>query len=374
MPQDQPLPSAFEDLATLAQTGAPGLARATLKVQTELFVQQAQAGDADDASFLALALTLLPLVDEQTARAVAARLAPRHDAPQPLIDALTARGGGVAETVIALAPRLGAAMRQSAASHEDPRLAIRLAARPDLDDSDQLTLLGRNEPVVSQALARNQGIRLHRSVAIGLMTAARIDPVLAHALLQRDDIDIVMLAPLYSAAGAAQRALIREAVELRIAERNLPMQLRDATAEEMARMMDASIEGVAALLSEVALASERDSGFVAAAAVDSSREIMGLALLSLGISPEDATRMLLRTGDTVAQDSRAVHAVVGLLRSTSRAAAEMILGASWPRGHWRGAGQHVPAMAPGGTPARAPALAPRKPSGGQVIERIRRIS
>jgi hypothetical protein len=75
----------------------------------------------------------------------------------------------------------------------------------------------------------------------------------------------------------------------------------------------------------------------------------------------------------VAQDSQAVHSVVGMLRATSRATADMILSACWPHGAWR-TGQHVPAMAPGGNTSRPSAAAARKPGAAQLFDRIRRVS
>jgi hypothetical protein len=372
MPPGHDTRSPFDELALQASAGSPGLARATLKVQTELFLQQAPA-ETDNEPFLSLALTLLPMVDERTAREMAMRLAGRDEAPAALIEALYARGGGVAEAIIEGATRLKPALRRDAAAHTDPRLAAKLAVRPDLEDMDQLELLGRNEPAVSLALAQNHAITLQRAVASGLMTAARRDPLLAQALLERTDVDIVGLSPLYPLASAEQRLLMREAIGRRIVERSIAPPHREASLDEQARLMDVSLEGVAALVSEIAAITERDAAFVAAATVDSSREIVGLALLALAIKPEDATRMILRTGDAVAQDAQAVHSVVGMLRSTSRATADMILAACWPHGAWR-TGQHVPAMAPGGNTSRPPAIAARKPGAAQLFDRIRRVS
>lgn len=341
---------------------------ATLKVQTELFAQHAGAAHPD---FLPLALTLLPLVDEATAREVAKKLCPLPQTPVGLIEAFFARGGGVAETVVAEAPNLPEHLRQTALEHVDPRIPARLAARADLTDAEQLHIVGRAEAALSLALAQNGSIRIGRAVAAGLISAARQDHVLAQAVLSRDDIDSVAWAPLYAAADQAQRAMIRGEIERRIIARAISLPHREATEAEQARLMEASLDGMPALIADLALVSERESNFVSAAALDASREIVALALVGLGLMPEDTTRILLRTGDAVARDSRALHALVNVIRSTSAATAEMIIGASWPRHDHRAQARHVPVMAPGGTSSRAAPGATRKSDSRQIIDQAR---
>lgn len=360
--------SAFDDLALTAQSGGPGLARATLKVQTELFVQHAGAANAE---FLPLALTLLPMVDEHTAREIALKLCPLKQTPTALIEAFFDRGGGVAETVIGHVPDLSASLRQAALEHGDPRLPTRLAGRDDLSEAEQLHLIGRDEPALSLALAQNTSVSLGRAVAAGLISAARHDDVLAEVMLSRCDIDIVAFTPLYPAASLAQRSQIRAEIERRIVERSFSIPHREASEAEQARLMEASLDGMSALIADLALVSERDADFASAAARDCSREVVALALVGLGLMAEDTTRILLRTGDPVACDSRALHALVDIVRTTSRACAEMIIGANWPRQNVRAAAQHIPVMAPGGNTSRAAQGVARKPNSRQIIDQIR---
>ena len=364
--------SAFDDLALLARTGAPGLARASLMVQTELFLQQGGHGPDDPGSFVPLALSFLPLVDEATARAMARKLAPCAHTPVALIEALHARGGAVAETVLELAPSLPTGVRQAALDHPDPRQATRLATRADLGDAEQLHLLGRDEPSVALALARNTAIRLARPVGAGLMALARSDGEIAAALLERVDIDVVLLTPLYRHASPQQRAMMRHEVGLRISERGLTMPAQEASRADQDRLMETSLTGMVPFVDATAEVSGRGRGFAEAAMADSSRDILALGLLGAGITPEDATRMLLRTGDHVAQSSTALHALVAMLRQTTRSAAETILAANWPRANLRGPAQHVPVMAPGGTSVRGAGTAGQPRSGAaQVLDRIR---
>jgi hypothetical protein len=289
-----------------------------------------------------------------------------------LTEALYARGGAVAETLLELAPSLPRGVRQAALDHPDPRQATRLAARADLDDAEQLHLLDRDEPSVALALARNMAIRLARPVGAGLMSLASGDGEVAVALLERGDIDVVLLTPLYRHASPLQRAMIRHEVGLRIAERGLTIPAQEASHAEQDRLMEMSLTGMAPLISAMAEVSRRGLGFAKAALADSSRDILALGLLGAGIAPEDATRMLLRTGDHVAQSSTALHALVTMLRQTTRSAAETILGSNWPRANLRGPAQHVPVMAPGGTSARGAGTASQPRSGAtQVLDRIR---
>ncbi|MCU0884553.1 MAG: DUF2336 domain-containing protein [Beijerinckiaceae bacterium] len=370
MPPDQV--SAFDDLATLARTGAPGLARASLMVQTDLFLQRGTQGLDGSAAFLPLALSFLPLVDEASARTMARKLAPHPDTPVALIEALHARGGAVAETLLELASSLPRSVRQAALDNPDPRQATRMAARRDLDDAEQLHLLGRDEPAVALALARNLTIRLARPVGAGLMSMARGDGEIAAALLERGDIDVVLLTPLYPHASARQRAMMRHEIGLRIAERGLTLPTQDASRADQDHLMETSLAGMAALIDASADICGRGAGFAAAASADASRDILALGLLGAGITPEDATRMLLRTGDAVAQSSTALHALVAMLRQTTRSAAETILGANWPRANQRGPAHHVPVMAPGGTGVRGAGTTSQPRSGAaQVLDRIR---
>ena len=345
----------------MARTGDPGLAAASLKIQTELFLRQASAGEASADTFSALALLLLPLVDEATARHVALRICAHELAPEALVRALYERGGGTADIVLERTLRLPPDIFHTAIAHPDPRLAARLAARPDLSDEHQLHLLGRGETATSLALASNRGIRLSRSVLAGLVSAAACNRDMALALFARGDVDSMALTPLYQLGSDEDRTSMRENIASRLKDRGLARAGRESSAAERESLLEASILGMPHLLGAMMEMVGRDEAFATAASADASRELVGLALVAAGISPQDATRMLLRTGDEVAQDSAALHAVVHVMRTTTPQAAELILSAVWPR-HQTPAqmpGQHVPVMAPGGTPVRGTGHIPK---------------
>ena len=366
----------------MARTGGPGLAAASLKIQTELFLQQASAGEPNADMFSALALLLLPLVDEATSRHVALRICAHELAPEELITALYARGSGTADIVLERTLRLPPDIFHLAIAHPDPRLAARLAARPDLGDEHQLHLLGRGETATSLALASNHAVRLSRSVLAGLVSAARCNRDMALALFGRTDVDSMVLTPLYQLGSDENRALMRDDIAKRLKDRGLARAGRESSPAEREKLLDASILGMSHLLATLTGIVGRDEAFIAAASADASRELAGLALVAAGISPEDATRMLLRTGDEVARNSPRLHAVVNVMRSATPQAAELILSAVWPRHHAQMSpqGQHVPVMAAGGTPSRGirgtrgvstNAAAGRRQADQNVADRVR---
>ncbi len=371
--------SPFDELARMARTGDPGLAGVSLKIQTELFLQQASVSEPGSGTYSSLALLLLPLVDEATARHVARRICTSEHAPDELIRALHARGGGTADVILEHAGRLPSDVANAAVTHPDPRLAARLAARSDLRDEHQLHLLGRGETATSLALAGNRGIRLSRSVLSGLVSAARCNRDIARALFGRGDVDRIALTPLYLMGDDNDRAQMREEIVQRLKDRGLARAGRESSASERESLLDESILGMPFLLAALMQVVPRDEAFSAAASADASRELVGLGLIAAGISAEDATRMLLRTGDPIAQDSVGLHAVVHVMRSMTPQAAELILSAVWQRHHApaQAPAQHVPVMAPGGTPARgarnaaAPASAGRRHAGPNVRDRLR---
>ncbi len=363
--------SAFDDLARMASAGSPGLAGATLKVQSELFAMRGEMSAAEREQFTALFLTLLPLADEATTREVAARLAAHPRTPPLLIEALFTRGTGIAEIIVERTASLSEEMTERAIGDPDPRLATRLAGRADLSAAAQFALLGRPEKTVALALSQNSAVRLDPDVAEALIGRARLDAEIGRALVRRGDIEPPSLAPIYQLAPEALRARIREEMAWAVTGRRTTATIEPA---EHDRLMEASLSGLDALLEGAESLLDRGPAFTAAALADPTRELAALALVSLGIAAEDATRMLLRTGDDVARSSRQLHAVVAMMRATTRGAADLILEAMWPRlTQPRRAAMHVPVMAPGGTPSRAPAGS-RRPAESQAIDKLRKRS
>ncbi len=371
--------TAFEDLARMARSGEAGLADATLKVQCELFIQDAAPGPAEKALFATLALMLLPAASEGTARHLAARLAPCPHTPAEVLAALESRGGGVAELVIAGATSLPASMEADAAENSDPRLAASLASRPDLSDELQSRLLERGETTTLRALAGNASVRLSRHAAADLIAAATADAELARLLLRRTDLDPITLLPLYLHADQPQKTRMRDVLDQRLTDRGMRGGSREAVAAEPDLLLELSLLGLAALVEGLRPLLRQSERFIAAAMADSTREVTALALMAVGSTPQDAIRMLLRTGDPVALDSARLGQVVDLVRSISRQAATMLLATLLPRDAQAADSAerpvHIPAMVAGGTPARpSPAASGRRPPAARSIEKLRGAS
>ncbi len=379
MPSIRPERVDFEEIARLARSGgAAGLPDATLRAQADLFAAHGGGRNGEDRSvrdaFIALALSLIPRVTAATLRTVAARLAPLSFTPPEVLGAIHAAGGAPAAQIIAAAPSLPVALRRAALAEDDPRLAAAFAVRADLTEAEQTALVMRQETAIRRALATQPGA-LARPVIAALIDAARMDDRLAGLLMMREDVDPASILPLYRFAAPERRAAIRAALDRRAAERGLSLPDIRAGADDVEALMAASLEGMESFAAQLAITYGRGGGMLASMRQDDSREIMALALRALDLAPEDAIRMLLRTGDAVARDSAALGRLVDILRHCERATATAILAANWPRAASAPAAQHQPVMAEGGTPSRLPATAvkparPRRPRPG-VIEQLR---
>jgi uncharacterized protein (DUF2336 family) len=374
MARRQPASRNFDELARLAGTGASGLPDATLRASCDLFMLHGAEGRARD-DFIELTRTLAPRVSHATLLSAAERLAPWPSTPTEVIEALCAEGGSVAALVLAQAPSLPAELRNRALHAEDPRIAAAFAGRTDLSDDEQAQLVMRGETAVRRILAGGE-TRLGRSAAAALLDAGRVDDRIAALLLGRSDIDPAATLPLYRFAAPAQRRAIRAALDKRVADRALAAHERPLGSADAAALIDTAIEGVDSLTRAVAELSGRGAPFIAAAVQDDSREILTLALLALGVAPEDGVRMLLRTGAEVARDSRALGELVDILRYGERVTANAILAASWPREGSarpsRTVSQHQPAMAEGGTPSRLPdTTGQRRRPSATVLDELR---
>jgi len=359
----------------MARSGEAGLADATLTVQCALFVQDAVPSAAEKTLFATLALMLLPVASESTARQLAARLAPFPHTPPQVLAALEARGGGVAELIIAGATALPEAVEADAVGNPNPRLAASLASRPDLSDELQSRLLERGEATIARALAANHAVRLSRHTAASLIATAMTDAELARLLLCRTDLDPIALLPLYLLADQLQKARMRDLLDQRLIDRGMRGGTREAAPPEPDMLLELSLHGLAALVDGLRPLLRQSERFVAAAMADTSREVTALALMAVGSTPQDAIRMLLRTGDPVALDSARLGQVVDLVRSISRQAATMLLATLLPRdGQAADSADrpvHLPAMMAGGTPARpSPAASGRRPPAVRNIEKL----
>lgn len=361
----------LHSLAQLAREGGPGLGPAALAAQIELIAQRPpHMGVPDDA--VALMLALLAASAREDVLRAAEKLAPLSHVPEIVLDALWRRGGAAA--LLRAAPWLPAALRRDAVERGEPELARLLALRADVTAEEVANLLAQVEPDVLCALAANPRVTFQREQMGQLLRLARDMPDLAQVLLRHSALDCALTLPLYRHADAVQRRELREALAQRMLERGVTLRERTATPAERERLLEVSLLGMAPLIAEAAVIADRSAAFVEAAAADPTRDVLSLALVALDIPPHESIRMLLRTGDDIARDSRMLAIAVDTLRETPRAVATAILATSWPRAQPAAKpAQHVPAMAPGGTPSRPPSggAARRGPAVADPIERIR---
>ncbi len=360
----------FELLARLAQSGdGAGLTDAALLARCALYLARPEDASAR-AEFAALAPNLIARASTAALRRAAGSLSGARAVPEAVVEALFAASGAVAAEVAAHFPGLPRRLRAEAAAAEDPRLATAFATRADLSDAEMTALLMRGETAVRRALA-GAPQPLPRPVAAALIDAARVDDDLAARLLDRSDLDVAAILPLYRFAAPEKRAAIRAALERRMSERGLSLPDRRATPAEIDALLELAPEGMDGLVAAVARLGQRGEAFARAALQDDSREILALGLLALDIPSEQAVRMLLRTGDAVARDWRALAAPVDILRGGAREAAVAILAANWPRAEALSAPRHEPAMVDGGTPARPAAQGVSQPAASAA--RTRRV-
>jgi hypothetical protein len=359
--------SDLSSLAALAWDPSLDVRPALLRVQADLFatapVRDAQAV----ADFEALALGLLPGVDDATALAVARILAPVEDTPAGVIRFLVARGGDVARTVIAASPRLPPGF-QATALARNPDWSGTVAGRPDLAGADVEALVRLDNDAVDLALARNHAVPVGGRSLSALVTRAKWVPALAEALLARPDLPATDRAALYLSAPLAERDAIRQGIESSpsaLRATPLPRAGREA-GEALARLamagnragFEAELKGLLGLGSAVRL----DFG------APGRGDLLALGLVAAGIGEEESVRIFLTLDDGIARSVATVFRLADIVRTTPRSSAirllEAILDAPL---ELRRHGRHQPAHAPGTRPrAPQPGVQRERPDAGAL--------
>lgn len=354
--------SDLSSLAALAWDPSLDVRPALLRVQADLFANAPARDPEAIASFEALALGLLPTVDDAAALAVAHILAPVDDTPGSVVRFLVARGGEIARTVIAGAPRLTRHFRLAELAR-NPAWADAVAGRPDLGPDDVAALAERGEPALDRALARNPAAPLSGRALARLVDRARADAELAAALLARPDLPASERAALYLAAPGREREAIRSDVERAPVPRATPHPRPSREA------VDALVERARA--GDVAGFEERLSallGLEPGTAFDMHRperhDLLPLALAAAGIGEEDGVTILLTLHDAIARSVPTVFRLAGILRETPRSTAIRLVEAILDRPlQPRREGRHQPLHDPAARPrtGAAPAQTRERP-------------
>jgi hypothetical protein len=353
--------SAWPDLWDIALAErAPADARASLLVMhAEMFANAPVRDREAIASFEAIALGFLPLVELPALLAIARLLAPCPDTPDAVLAFLTRCAPETGRLVVALAPRLPETVIDLLLGTAESRVS--LAVRPDLDPRTLDRLLAVHEGAVDEALARNPGLSPTLPAFELLVDRGRRNLSLARALLKRADLATADAAALYLAADSETRSRIRERVAASAVFQRAHLPLRPSRGDIercLARAAQGDVGGFEALLSARLGLPDATAWSI----VEPGRQdLLALGLLASGFSEDDATRVFLTLHPALSHSVRSVFALVRTMREVGRPVAlalvEAILGteASVER-----SGRHQPAMSASGTPVRPPLAAPER--------------
>lgn len=322
-----------------------------LRVQTDLFVSSEVRDPRTLEAFEALAGGLIPIVDLDTARTVARKLAPFPATPASILVRLAARGGEIRDIVIAEAPALTPEVIE-AALEDGEDLGPVIAGRADLTRKVLADLATRGLPGIDRALAGNHNAALRGDVLRLLVGRARADAGLAADILGRSDLSPADLAPLFLFASETQREAIEGAVAATAALRPCPPAPREAGAVLTGFSGRRDVAGFVGALSDL-LGLPRD--FLGSVPDPSRRyDLLALALRAVGLQEEEAVYVFLTLNESVARSVDRVFALVKLFRATGRPAARDLIAAviNAPLSERSAAEAHQAYHAPDGTRAR----------------------
>lgn len=363
----------ISSLARLARDGGLDLGEVTFRVKTDLLMAAPNPSPADLDAYATLGRAVIPEMDLSAALTLSEKLAPWPLTPPAIIDALSARAGSVAASLIAHGAPMERADLDDLAASAPADLARAIAARKDLSDQAILLLAARGERTIDFALAGNADLVWPRAALDLVSGRARDDATLALTLLARADLRPVDLAQLYMHADRKGRAAIRFAVDARdaVSPRKPVHTARSEDFEELVAL--APTAPVAALEKLGALAGLGPQA-TAAMTADMSRELAALTSLTLNLGVEETTRFLILLGDDAARSVDRIFALVDLMRTTTPGTALRLLAlatgdstASQPRE----AKRHIPVMDASGTGARAtvPGKTQRLPA-SKVLDKL----
>lgn len=366
--------SDLAQLARLAREGGLDLRQVALRVKADLLLTAANPSQEDMEAFRDMALALIPVIDEPTAVILARKLASWPRTAPDILLALRARGGDVLTALIRHGMPLAPAECEDIAASGDADARLALSQRRDLTATASVMLAGLGQRAVSLALAANGHSPLPRPALDLLVAQATNDPALALQLLARPDIPASELTPLFLLAGPERQQAMIEAAT---AHEALSPSPRPAgmTEEQFAALIDTARNDRDGAISALAAAFGAGADFAAALGADPSRQLAALALIGLGVHPEDATRFLIGLGDDAARSVTRIFALVSLMRAVTPAVARRIavqIGGLVARQPGKPAILQ-PAMDPSGTPARPGAERPgNRPGVTDILRRLGR--
>ncbi|KQP80975.1 DUF2336 domain-containing protein [Methylobacterium sp. Leaf117] len=331
-----------------------------LRVQTDLFLSASVRDRKTMSSFASLAGGLIPIVDDETAEAVARKLAPFPDTPPALLAALIARGGGARDAVIAGAPILIQPMIDAALS-DGAEIGAAIASRHDLSRATLAELIARDDPAIDKSLAQNPAANLPSEMLARLVGRARRRPDLARVFLARRDLAHADVAPLFLYADESRREAIGHAMMATAALRPLPPAPREAGTVLTEFSARGDISGFIGAITQLL---GLPKGFLTATPDPSLRyELLTVALRAAGLHEEEAVYIYLTLNETVASSVDRVFNLVKLFRTLPRAAARDVLAAilDWTPQERAAATAHQPYAAPDAPRLRQQQVASERP-------------
>lgn len=365
----------LDDLARLARDGSLDLSQVSLRVKTDLLMSTPQPPQEDLAAFSEIASALIPIIDEPTALILARKLAGWRHTPEPVLEALAARGGPILTEMLGHGMPLSPAMLEELAEIGDTATRTALAARTDLTGTAVLLLVAHAERTLDLALIGNPRAPLPQAAVATLVARSRGDETYRPGLLARSDLSNLELAPLFLQARPERRLAIIDSLSARDAMQpgdRRPAVPRTTFSDWLVMAGEDRIGAFGAIASHLG----GSPALTSAIAGDASRDLAALCLIACGASPEEATRFLIRLGDETAHSVERIFALVELMRMVRPAVAfrlAMAIAGVQPAAMPQRKGQHQPAMDPSGTPARAGLARPEaQPGMSELLGRITR--
>jgi hypothetical protein len=343
--------SEWPDLSCLASLGRNqdlDVRPVLLRVHTDLFATAGSRDRATVEAFEALALGFLPVVDDVTAAIVARKLAPIADTPARIMDALIGRGGEARQAIL----DGGNGLSGTRPSHG--RAVLASAPQRPLDERSIDELLALKDADVDLALARNRWAPLTGAHLEVLVERARERPLLAISLLGRRDLAAADEAALYLHAEDARRGRIRARLEPQAALFGRGPSLPRADRRSVQSLLDhAGTLDIASFETQLTLLLRLSPAPSWRFHLEPRRELLALALVAVGIAPEDCIRVFLTLHPSISRSVRTVFHLADIARTVSRPIAltlvEAILGVT---ADVKREGRYVPTADPSGTPDR----------------------
>lgn len=312
--------SDLSGLARLAQIPGSEIRPLLLRVQAASFAAAPHRDREAIDRFEALALGLIPLVTSDVLADVQNLLRSVLDAPRSVRALLSER----------LTLSGGSATWRDASPDGDVDACLE-AERTGLSGAEIASLLVLDREEIDLALAGNDRIVIDGPAWHLLVERARGRPRLARRALARPEATASDRAALYGFAGEGERDRVRQdlAAGLDSAQRLgpiLPVALREtilahADAGNVAGLLRLVGDGLGSL-EPLSLDLGQEGG----------RELLVLALLSLGLEPDGCIRVSLTLDDRIARSIPAVFRLAEVARTTSRAVACRILACAVPSG------------------------------------------